>query len=519
MDIIDNKYLAIRTRKPERITNLIPSSQVAQMDGDIATVIVEWELQEAQLLKSVGVRNVPSTIHRDYDWPGFFAPMSHQRDTAEFLTLHKRAFCFNEAGTGKTASAIWASDYLMTQGALKRALIVCPLSIMQAAWQRDLFNFAVHRSVGIAYGSREKRAEIINGPYQYVVVNFDGVAIVADTIAKAGFDLIIIDEANAYKTVGTKRWKAMNGLLTKDKWLWMMTGTPAAQSPFDAYGLAKLCVPERVPKFAGAFKEHVMCKITQFKWVPRHDHAKKVHHALQPAIRFEKKDCLDLPDVTYVDREVELTPQQKKYYELVRKEFLVEANDERITSANAAVNLMKLLQISAGAVYSESGAVLEFDASNRLSVVKEVIDEVSHKVLIFVPFTHAIDLLKAYLDSHHIPTEVINGSVSVPKRNEIFTRFQNKGNDDIKVLIIQPAAAAHGVTLTAANVVIWFAPVTSTEIYLQANARIDRQGQRNPMTVVHIQGSAVERKLYKMLQNRLDAHEKLVDLYRQALTE
>jgi SNF2 family DNA or RNA helicase len=519
MEIVDDKYLVVRTRNPARITNEIPSSQIAAVENDISTVVVPWGITEAQILRKVGAKKTPSPIHRDYDWPGLFRPMDHQRDTAEFLTLHKRAFCFNEAGTGKTASAIWASDYLMTEGIIRRVLIACPMSIMQAAWQNDLFKFAVHRSVGIAHGTREKRISIIRGPYEYVVINYDGVNIVEKEIANSHFDLIIIDEANAYKTVGTKRWKTMQKLVTNNTWLWMMTGTPAAQTPFDAYGLAKLCVPERVPKFAGAFKENVMVKISQFKWVPRHDHAKKVHHALQPAIRFEKKDCLDLPEVTFVDREVELTPQQKKYYELVRKEFLVETGDEVITSANAAVNLSKLLQISAGAVYSQSGATLEFDVSNRLKVVKEVIDEASHKVLVFVPFTHVIDILRDYLMQYGIPCEVINGAVPPTRRNDIINRFQTKGSDDLKVLIIQPAAAAHGVTLTAANITIWYAPVTSTEMYLQANARIDRQGQKNDMTIVHLQGSAVERKLYKMLQNRLDAHEKLVDLYRQVLTE
>jgi len=519
MEIVDDKFLVVRTRNPRKITDELPDSAVAASTGDISTVVVPWGLKEAQYLRKIGVKAAPSPIHRDYDWPGLFQPMSHQRDTAEFLTLHKRAFCFNEAGTGKTASAIWASDYLLNQGVIRRVLIVCPMSIMQAAWQNDLFKFAIHRSVAVAHGTREKRKEIIAGPYDYVVINFDGVSTVADDIIKANFDLIIIDEANAYKTVGTKRWKTMQRLIDRDTWLWLMTGTPAAQSPFDAYGLAKLAVPERVPKFAGAFKEHVMMKISQFKWVPRHDHAKKVHYALQPAIRFEKKDCLDLPEVTYTDREVELTPQQKKYYELVRKEFLVETGDEIITSANAAVNLSKLLQISAGAVYSQSGATLEFDVSNRLKVVREVIEEASHKVLVFVPFTHAIDILRDYLTQHGIPCEVINGNVSAHKRNETFNRFQTKDDKDLKVLIIQPAAAAHGVTLTAANMVVWYAPVTSTEIYLQANARIDRQGQKNAMTVVHLQGSPVERKLYNMLQNRLDAHEKLVDLYRQVLTE
>lgn len=519
MEIVDDKFLVVRTRRPEKIFDLIPTSQLAQVDGDVSTVVVEWGLPQAQSLRKLGVKNVPSPIRRDYDWPGMFRPMAHQRDTAEFLTLHKRAFCFNEQGTGKTAAAIWASDFLMTQGIVKRVLIVCPMSIMQAAWQNDLFKFAIHRSVSVAHGTREKRKEIIAGPYDYVVINYDGVTTVADAIAAGNFDLIIIDEASAYKTANTQRWKTMQKLLSPSTWLWMMTGTPAAQSPFDAYGLAKLCVPDRVPRFAGAFKEHVMMKISQFKWVPRHDHAKKVHYALQPAIRFEKKDCLDLPDIVYTDREVELSPQQRKYYELVRKEFLVETGDEIITSANAAVNLSKLLQISAGAVYSNSGATLEFDVSNRLKVVREVVEEASHKVLVFVPFTHTIKLVYDYLTQFGIACDIINGAVPPHRRNEIFNKFQTEDDAALKVLIIQPAAAAHGVTLTAANVVLWYAPVTSTETYLQANARIDRQGQKNAMTVVHLQGSAVERKLYKMLQNRLSDHEKLIDLYRQVLTE
>jgi hypothetical protein len=87
------------------------------------------------------------------------------------------------------------------------------------------------------------------------------------------------------------------------------------------------------------------------------------------------------------------------------------------------------------------------------------------------------------------------------------------------VLIIQPQAASHGLTLTAANTIIWYAPVTSVETYLQANARIDRPGQHNPMTIVHIQGSDVERKLYTMLQGNIHNHNQIIDLYRQELVE
>ena len=452
-----------------------------------------------------------------YKWPGVYPPMSHQKETAIFLATNKRAFCFNEQGTGKTASAIWASDCLIEQGVIHKVLIICPLSIMQSAWQSDLFKCALHRKVGIAYGDRAKRKAIINSDAEYVIINFDGVEIVSEDIQKAGFDLIIIDEANAYKTVTTNRWKTLNKIIKPETWLWMMTGTPAAQSPVDAYGLAKLCVPSNVPRFFGAFRDQVMMNITKFKWIPKPNASQIVFDALQPAIRFTKKDCLDLPEVIYTARVAELTPQQEKYYRLLKKQMLMVAAGEEISTANAAVNLNKLLQISGGAVYTDSGSVVEFDVSNRLKVVKEVIEEASNKVLVFIPFTHTIELLKVYLEGVDITCEVINGSVPVNKRTEIFKTFQE--TPDPKVLLIQPQSAAHGVTLTAANVIIWYAPVTSIETYLQANARIDRQGQKNPMTIVHIEGSPVEMRLYSMLQNKIETHEKLIDLYKHEINE
>ena len=432
-----------------------------------------------------------------------------------FLTLHQRAFCFNEQGTGKTGAAIWAADYLLNIGAVKRVLVVCPLSIMQSAWQADLFKFAVHRPVDVAYGDRNKRKAIVKGPAEFVIINYDGVDIVADEIANGGFDLIIVDEANAYKNATTKRFKTMRKILKPTTWLWMMTGTPASQSPLDAYGLAKLCVPDTAPNLYGTYRDMVMYQLTRFKWIPKPGAEKVVHNILQPAIRFEKKDCLDLPDVTYTSRFVPLSAQQTKYYKALKKEMLISAVGEEVSAVNAAANLNKLLQISCGAVYTDTGNVIEFDASDRLNALLEVINEASHKVLIFVPFTHAIQLVKDFLVKNGVTTEVINGGVSVTRRTEIFKQFQE--NDGPKVLVIQPQAAAHGVTLTAANVVIWYAPVTSIETYLQANARIDRAGQRNPMTVVHIEGSPVENKLYSALQNKLDVHERIIDLYKNEI--
>ena len=453
----------------------------------------------------------------DYNWPGQFTPFAHQKVTATFLAERPKAFCFNEQGTGKTASVIWAADYLMTIGLVRRVLVVCPLSIMKSAWQNDLFKFAMHRTCDIAYGDRKKRAKIVNGGAEFVIINFDGLAIVKDEVANGGFDLIVIDEASAYKNPTTERWKVMRELNKTIRGLWMLTGTPAAQSPVDAYGLAKLVNPKGVAPFFGQFRDQVMYKVGMFRWIPRPNAQTIVHGVLQPAIRFEKDQCLDLPEVTHVERDAPLTAQQMKFYRMLKNDMIMKAAGEEISSANAATNLNKLLQISGGAVYTDDKEVVEFDVSNRLQVVLEVIEESSHKVLVFVPFTHTIELLKTYLIKNNIVCEVINGAVPVNRRSSIVDDFQN--TDRVKVLIIQPQAASHGLTLTAANTVIWYSPVMSVETYLQANARINRPGQKNAMTIVHVKGSEVEERLYRMLNNNIDNHTKIIDLYRQEIEE
>jgi superfamily II DNA or RNA helicase len=295
----------------------------------------------------------------------------------------------------------------------------------------------------------------------------------------------------------------------------MMTGTPAAQSPLDAYGIAKLVNPTGVPRFFGSFRDQVMRKITQFKWIPKESATNTVYNALQPAIRFTKDECLDLPDMTYVKREVEMTRQQKKYYDMLKNRLVMEAAGEEVTAANAAIAMNKLLQISAGAVYTDDGDTLEFDIKNRYNVLKEVIDESSQKVLVFVPFKHTIDILTEKLRKDGLTAEVIRGDVSASKRTEIFKRFQEQPNP--KILVIQPQSAAHGVTLTAANTVVWWGPTSSLETYAQANARVHRSGQRHPCTVIQLQGSAVEKHVYALLNNRINVHSQIIDLYKQIL--
>jgi SNF2 family DNA or RNA helicase len=517
MHVIQNRALVVKTRKPERITATIPKSKVIGTKGDVSAVMVYFGLEEVQVLKNLGMKGVPSPIMYRYNWPGMFKPFEHQKVTSEFLTLHRRGYVFNDPGTGKTASIAWAADYLMKLSFLRRVLIICPMSIMSAAWRADLFKTLMHRRVDIAHGDRRKRAAVIQSDAEFVIINYDGVEIVQEELRQAQFDLVVVDEANALKIHTTKRWKAINSLLTPSTWLWMMTGTPASQSPTDAYGLARMLSPSSVPHNFYSFRDKVMWKVTTFRWVPKENAQEVVRQVLQPAIRFTKDECLDLPELLYTDRDIPLTPQQKKYYDFMKERFIMEAAGETVTAVNAATNLNKLLQVSSGAVYTDDGKTVEFDIKTRYEELKDTIDQSTHKVLVFAPYRHAIGVLEERLIKDGYKVAVIHGGVSANQRTEIFQSFQT--TPDPHVLIIQPAAASHGVTLHAANTVVWWGPVTSAETYTQANARVHRAGQKNPCLVVHLIGSPVERRVYKALREKVEFSSVLLDLYKEAIDE
>ena len=514
MEIIEDKALLLRTRNPEKYSVIPRSKIVEQYDDGSAEIAVFWGLDEARVLKNLGVKDVPSPITRRYNWPGKYKPMAHQVQTASFLTLHRKAFVFSEPGTGKTLSALWAADYLMTRGEVRRVLILCPLSIMQSAWMQDLNASIIHRSAIIAHHPQaSRRIEMVQQNYEFVITNYEGLNLIADEVnANGKFDLVIVDEANAYKTITTRRWKSLAHIIKPETLLWMMTGTPASQSPADAFGLAKLVNPNGVPKFFTAWRDKVMNKVTQFKWAPKATAADTVHEALQPAIRFTKEECLDLPPVITMTREVMLTPQQRKYYDLLKERMLIQAAGETISAVNAAAGVSKLLQISCGAAYTDDGEVVEFDAAPRLAVLEEILDQTDRKVIVFALFTSSIDNIHNYLLKQGITAEIIRGDVPASKRGDIIRRFQT--DPDPRILVMQPQATAHGITLTAADTVVFYGPLMSVEQYIQCIARADRKGQTSDkVTVIHIEGSPIEKKMFKALGTKVSDHSLLTELF------
>ena len=235
--------------------------------------------------------------------------------------------------------------------------------------------------------------------------------------------------------------------------------------------------------------------------------------ALQPAIRFRTEDCIDLPPVTYQRRDCELSGEQMKAMEDMRKHMVAERDGATITAANAAVKLAKLMQLAQGAAYDDEGGTQILGAPGRVQAVKEIVEEADHKVIVWCPFRHSMDYLKQELGGIW-KTALINGSTSAKDRAEIITEFQRE-DSDLKILVAHPATAAHGLTLATASICVWYGPTFSSEMWTQANARIIRPGQKHHMTIIQLGSTTLEWEAYGVAEAKTDRQNKILDLYRK----
>lgn len=492
----NKKALVINTSIRDKVLAVIPHAKEISVEGK-RMVAVPHGVEECLVLRNLGFRNVPSPILSYYKWPGRYAPMAHQRDTAAFLTGHRRALVLSEPGTGKTAASLWAADFLMRHEFVKRVLVVCPLSTLRSVWAKELKTFLPHRTFNLIVGTRERRYQLLDDDsLEFAIINHDGINTIRDRMDM--FDLVIYDEGTALKNPSTQRFSTFNSWVMKaNPWLWVMTGTPFSQTPMDAWSLAKIVASPTLKKSYTGFRELVMKKVSMFKWVPREDALETCKRVLQPSIRYTLDECVELPVTVVTERQTSLSIAQAKAFKEMREKAVMVAHD--ITAVNAAVVMQKLIQIVCGVVYDSAGDRHQIDAAQRLEDLKELIDEAGDKVIVFVPLRGVQDWLAEELAKDYSVASV-HGDVGLKERSKVFDAFQNTSTP--QVLLAHPRVASHGLTLTAAKTVVWYAPIYSLEQYEQANARIRRIGTKGKTRVVHLYATNFERELYSRLQHK-----------------
>jgi SNF2 family DNA or RNA helicase len=470
---------------------------------------VDHNIISVRLLRNLGFK-APSPALSYYDYCGG-TPFESQRATVDMCTVHRRAYVLSEMGVGKTRAVLWAYDYLKREGLVDKLLVVGPLSTLTTVWENEIFENFHHLKAVVLYGDKKRRARLLAQDADIYIINFDGVGVLERELrARPDLNCIIVDEVASYRNSRAERWKCLAPLVKRAGFAWGLSGSPTPNSPTDAFGIARLITPETAGFSFKAFKDRTMRQVGPFQWLERPEATSIVHSILQPAVRFTREQCFDLPPTTYTTITCDPGPVARGAYKAMYDAFAAEMRGHEITAANAGVKLSKLLQISAGFAYNQEGRGIYIGGVDRVKQIIEIIEGSQGKVIVFAAFRYMVEILAGVLGNKYTVGK-IHGEVSKAQRDLIFQQFQKETSP--RVLVAHPQTMSHGLTLTSASTIVWATPTTSLEIYEQANARITRSGQQRNTLIVNIAATPAEQTVYSRLKKRSAMQGALLDLF------
>lgn len=469
---------------------------------------------------------------------GEYKTMAHQVASAAFMSSHPRCFNTSTMRTGKTGSTVMATDYLQSVKKVPGAtLVVATVSNLTGVWGKTITLTFPHKKVVVVTGSKAARLKKLRIPADYYIINYDGAKIVRDELIKmvdqGTINTVVLDELTHYGNTGSGRWQSMdciiNGTPVTDKkgrkqkptrpadHVMALTGAPG-ENPLPIFGFVKLVNPSRLPcERLSTWQEMTQYRFGKESWMWRNkpETPDIIFRTMQPTIRFDKKDIMDLPPVVRQTRDCELTKEQAAAYTKMREEMVaLTQSGELIEAVHKASLLHKLFQISLGSVVvGPDKKIIELDNEKRLNTIVEVIEEAEQKVVIFSPYTGVINRLVKQLRDKGYTVDKVDGSVTGKKRTEIFHRFQEE--KDPHILICHPETTAFGVELAAADIMIFNGPPLSGGfIYEQALERLSSLKQKaKQITVVQLVATEEERKFFAGLDRGVKASELVSDLF------
>ena len=475
-------------------------------------LLLDHNVANTVVLRSMGFK-VPSPMRLYYDFPHppDEPPFETQFATCEAMSENPRFYNLNEKGTGKTRTVLWTWKYLHDTGMCGKLLVVAPLSTLHFTWMAEIFKIFGDKVKGVVlHGTAKQRRENLASNADIFIINHDGFKVISKEIeGRIDIDTLCLDELAVYRN-NSDRSKLMRKAAARFGIVWGLTGSPMPQEPTDVWGQARIVRPTSVPKYRKALRDQLMTQVSQFKWFPRADAVEQAFAILQPSVRFKLDDVTELPETIYRNVEVGLSAQQKKVYKDVKDDLVAKVQSGVITAVNAGVALNKLLQVTSGWVYTSNPAFVRLDAAPRMASLFTEIESCANKVIVFIPWRHAIDGISGVLTRLDPGFDhcVVHGDTK--NREEIFHAFQN--TDQYKVMLAHPKTVHHGVTLTRADTVLWYGVPPSFEIYDQANARVIRAGQKHKQQILHMMATREENRWYQAIFSKEKLQDKLLDL-------
>lgn len=514
----------------DRLTTTVPHLFTQSYESG-ALVVMPIHDDTLMLLRNMDLPTVGmEPLYWEYTQPlieGEFKAMAHQVTAAAFMASHKRCFNTSTMRTGKTGSTIMCTDYLQSIKNVHGAvLIVATVSNLTGVWEHTIKTTLPDKTVVVVHGGsgKQDRLRKLRRPAHYYVINYDGIKMVEDELVKMVNDkrigIVVLDELTHYGNPKSQRFLSMYNIIngaSRVPYVYGLTGSPG-ENPLPIYGFVKMVNPDRLPcKRLASWQE-----LTQFRygreawqWRNRDNCADIIFQTMQPNIRFDKKDIMDLPPVVRQVRDCPLTKEQEKAYTAMRDEMVaLTQSGDVIEAVHKSSMSQKLFQIALGtAIASDKKSVVELDNTPRIKLIEEIIAEAEQKVVMFCAYTGAIDRYAKQLKDKGYSVAVVDGRVTGNKREDIFKAFQN--TPDPHILICHPRTTAFGVELAAADTMIFNGPPLNGDfIYEQALERLSSLKQKaKQISIIQIAATSEERKFFSGLDAGVKSSELINDMF------
>lgn len=442
-----------------------------------------------------------------------YRPHTYQDRAKDFIMEHPAAGLFLDMGLGKTVITLTAIQELMyDRFEVSKVLVIAPLRVAQDTWSREADKWD-HLDLCVVkmLGSADERIEALGADCGDVyVINRENVVWLVEYLEEHRirwpFDMVVIDELSSFKSNQAKRFKALRKIRPMVDRIVGLTGTPAANSLMDLWAemylldrgerLGRTITAYRSDWFTPAYGSGAIV----YKWRPRHGALEAITKRIADiTVSMRAEDYLELPDLIESTISVELDDKGRKAYETMERDCLLPFEDDEITAFDAAAVMSKLLQLSNGFIYDEEHGAREIHDA-KMDALDELIEAADSPVLVYYIFTHDRDrILNAYPDAR-----VLESDEDIKDWND----------GQIRILVAHPASAGYGLNLQdGGHIMIWMGLPWSLEQYLQAVARLQRQGQQHPVVVYHILAKGtVDEQVAKSLQTKDITQETLLTI-------
>ena len=428
-----------------------------------------------------------------------FAPHDYQAYAIDYIETHPVAAVLLDMGLGKTVISLTAiADLLFDSFVAHRVLVIAPLRVARDTWpaEIDKWSHLQHLTYTVAVGTAKERRAALMRSADITIINRENLSwLIEDSGFPFDYDTVIVDELSSFKNHQSKRFKALLRVRPTIKRIIGLTGTPSSNGLMDLWAEFRLLdMGQRLGRFITQYRNTYFMPdkrngeiIYSYKPLPFAEDA--IYRKISDiTISMRSTDHLKMPELVSTQYEVQLSDAEAERYADLKQELILQLPDGEVTAANAAALTGKLAQLANGAIYADTGDVVEFH-ERKLDALEDIIESANGKpVMVAYWFRHDLQRIRGRFDVRELKS-----SKDIADWN----------SGKIPVAVIHPASAGHGLNLqSGGSTLVWFGLTWSLELYQQTNARLWRQGQSAGTVVIQhiVTKGTIDERILKALQ-------------------